>query len=182
VITDAGKGLERGVKLAREARRTAAESAEDAAAMPLQMRLGVFHTQRELQRVVHGKWQRAARQLDAATDADHKGTPSKQRGRASRGVAQHARRVWQKAERCFDEAVQTEGVVKRVALAVFRPDGGLNDRPWAQEQLREATKPLAGPEWGKVRRLLSDERTLHSLDWLHEQLTEAVEDQRQREA
>ena len=51
-----------------------------------------------------------------------------------------------------------------------------------QEQLREATKPLAGPEWGKVRRLLSDERTLHDLEWLHEQLTEAVEDSLRREA
>jgi hypothetical protein len=183
VITDAGKGLERGVKLTREARRTATEGAEDAVAMPLQMGLDVFHTQRELQRVVHGKWQRAERQLDAATEADHKVAQSKQRGRDARGVAQQARRAWHKAERCFDEAVQTEGVVRRVAiaLAVFRPDGGLNDRPWAQEQLREATKPLAGPEWGKVRRLLSDERTLHYLDWLHEQLTEAVKDPRQRE-
>ena len=64
------------------------------------------------------------------------------------------------------EAVQTEGVIKWVetALAIFRPDGELNDRQWAQEQLREANKPLAGPEWGKVRRLLSDERTLHYLD------------------
>ena len=103
---------------------------------------------------------------------------SKQHGRAARGVAQHARRAWHKAERCFDEAVQTEGVVRRVAmaLAVFRPDGPLNDRAWAQEQLREATKLLVGPEWGKVRRLLSDERTLYYLDWLHEQLAEAVED------
>ena len=126
VITDAGKGLERGVKLAREARRTAAEGAEDAAAMPLQMGLDVFHTQRELQRVVHGKWQRAERQLDAVTEADHKVAQSKQRGRDARGVAQQARRAWHKAEQCFDAAVQTEGVVRRVAiaLAVFRPHGG----------------------------------------------------------
>jgi hypothetical protein len=76
-------------------------------------------------------------------------------------VAQHARTAWRKAEQYFDEAVQTEGVIKRVemALALFRPDGGLNDRHWAQKQLREATKPLAGPEWGKGRRLLRDERT-----------------------
>ncbi len=76
-------------------------------------------------------------------------------------------RAWRKAERYFDEAVQTEGVVSRVAmaLAVFRPDGQLNDRAWAQAQLQEATKPLTGPEWGKVRRLLSDERTLYYLDW-----------------
>jgi hypothetical protein len=63
-----------------------------------------------------------------------------------------------------------------MALAVFRPDGQLNARAWAQEQLREATKLLVGPEWDKVQRFLSDERTLDDLDWLHEQLPEAVED------
>jgi len=88
VVTDAGKGLERGVKLAREARRTAAEGHEDASARPLQMGLDVFHTQRELQRVVHGKWKRAERQLDTATEADHKLAQSKQHGRDARGVAQ----------------------------------------------------------------------------------------------
>jgi hypothetical protein len=62
VVADAGKGLERGVKLAREARRTEAAGPENAATVPLQMGLDVFHTQRELQRVVHGKWQRAERQ------------------------------------------------------------------------------------------------------------------------
>ena len=67
------------------------------------------------------------------------------------------RRVWQKAERCFDEEGQTEGVVLRVAraLAVFRLDGELHERQWVQEQWREATKPLAGPEWGKVHAALA---------------------------
>jgi hypothetical protein len=51
-----------------------------------------------------------------------------------------------------------------------------------QAQLQEATKPLTGRDWGKVRRLLSDERTLHYLHWLHVQLTEAVEDALRREA
>jgi hypothetical protein len=176
VIADAGKGLERGVQLTNEARAPKGES--------IAMGLDVFHTQRELQRVVHGKWKRAERPLDTATEADHKVAQSKQRGRDARGVAQQARRAWHKAERYFDEAVQTAGVVRRVALAlaIFRPDGELNDRQWAQAQLQEATKPLTGPEWGKVRRLLSDERTLHYLDWLHAQLTEAVEDPLRREA
>ena len=178
VVIDAGKGLEQGVKLAREARRTAAEGHEDAAMVPLQMGLDVFHTQRELQRVGHGKWKRAERPLATATEADHKVAQSKQHGRDARGVAQPARRAWHKAERYFDEAVQTEGVVRRVAmaLAVLRPDGKLNNRAWAPEQLHEATKLLVGPEWGKVRRLLSDERTLYSLDGLHAPWAEAVEE------
>jgi hypothetical protein len=134
VITDAGKGLERGVKLARAARHTVAEGHEDASVAPLQMGLDVFHTQRELQRVVHSKWQRAERQLDTATAADRKVAQSKQRGRDARGVAQQSRAAWRKAEQYFDAAVQTEGVIQRVemALAIFRPDGELNDRQWAQ--------------------------------------------------
>ena len=67
---------------------------------------------------------------DTATETDHKVAQSKQRGRDARGVAPQARRAWQKAERCFDEEVQTEGVGLRVAraLAVFRLDGELNER------------------------------------------------------
>ena len=60
VIAEAGKGLERGVKLAKAARAAAPQG--PAVARPIQMGLDVFHTQRELQRVVHGKWKRAERQ------------------------------------------------------------------------------------------------------------------------
>jgi hypothetical protein len=60
VIAAAGKGLERGVKLAKAARAAAPQG--PAVARPIQMGLDVFHTQRELQRVVHGKWKRAERQ------------------------------------------------------------------------------------------------------------------------
>jgi hypothetical protein len=50
VITGAGTGLERGVKLAHKAR--VAEAHAPAGAKPIQMGLDVFHTQREIQRVV----------------------------------------------------------------------------------------------------------------------------------
>lgn len=59
VIADAGKGLERGVKLANEARRTAAKDHEAAVVMPIEMGLDVLHTQHELQRVLHRKWKQA---------------------------------------------------------------------------------------------------------------------------
>jgi hypothetical protein len=59
VIADAGKGLERGVKRANEAR--AAKAHAPAVAKPMQMGLDVFHTQRESQRVVHGHGRRAER-------------------------------------------------------------------------------------------------------------------------
>jgi hypothetical protein len=184
VIADAGTGLERGVKLANAARSAEAQGQADTAAMPIEMGLDVFHTQRELQRVVHGKWRRAERQLEAAAAADTKVAQHKQRGRDARGVARQAWCAWHKAERLFDEAVAAEVCAERIetALGVFQPQGGLNDRQWAQAQLDDATKQLPGQEWGKVRRLLSDQRALTHLDWVHTQLAQAVAEPLLREA
>jgi len=61
VIADAGKGLERGVKLAQAARKAEDEAHEEATARPLAMGLDVFHTQYEFQRVLHQKWRQAER-------------------------------------------------------------------------------------------------------------------------
>jgi hypothetical protein len=76
-------------------------------------------------------------------------------------VAPPARTAWRQAARSCDAAVQTEGVVSRVAmaLAVLRPAGTLHERAWAPAQWQEATQPLPGPEWGKGRRVLRAERT-----------------------
>jgi hypothetical protein len=170
VITDAGTGLERGVKLANAARA--------AAAQPIAMGLDVFHTQHELQRVLHSQWRRAERLVETAAQADAKVAQSKQRGKDARGAAQQAWRAWRQAERVFDAAVLAEAAAERVemALGLFRPEGSLNDRQWAQAQLHDAIAQLAGQEWGKTRRLLSDQRTLTHLDWVHEQLAQAVEE------
>jgi hypothetical protein len=59
VIADAGTGLARGVKRANEARAAAAHA--PVVARPIQMGLDILHTQRALQRVVHGPWRRAER-------------------------------------------------------------------------------------------------------------------------
>jgi hypothetical protein len=184
VVTDAGTGLERGVKLVNEARATEVEGQEATAARPIQMGLDVFHTQHELQRVLQCKWRRAERQLEAAAQADATVAQSKRRGQDARGVAQQAWRAWQKAERLFEEAVQAEAAAHRIetALAVFRPDGGLSDRQWAHTQLHDATALLIGQEWGKVRRFLNDQRTLNHLDWVHAQLDQVVAEPLLREA
>jgi len=132
VITDAGKGRERGVKLANEARRAETEGQEPTTSRPMEMGLDVFHTQYERQRLVQRKWRQAERLLDAATEAEAIVVQSKQRGRDARGVAQQARRAWHKAEHLFDEAVLAETIAQRVevALGLLRPEGRLNDRQW----------------------------------------------------
>jgi hypothetical protein len=183
VVSDAGTGLARGVKLLNEARAAAPEPGQ-APAEPVQVGLDVFHTERERRRVVSRRWAQVEKLLDTAAQADQQVAHAKQRGIDARGAAGRARGAWGKAERAFDEAVQVDTAVEgiRAALAWVRPDGQLNDRVWAQAQITAALGALAGDAWGKVRRLLNDARTLNHLDWMHAQLEQAVSDPLLREA
>ncbi len=171
VVSDAGTGLARGIKLLNEARAAAATE-------PVQVGLDVFHTEREMQRVVGRRWARAEKLVEAAAQAEQQVKDAKRRGIDARGAAARARAAWGKAERAFDTAVQVEAAVERIkaALALCRPDGQLNDRAWAQQQITEALGELAGDAWSKARRVLHDVRTLNHLDWMHDQLAQAVPD------
>jgi hypothetical protein len=185
VVSDAGTGLARGVKLLNEARAVAAAAEpEQPAVAPVQVGLDVFHTEREMQRIVGRRWAQVEKLVDAAAQAEQQVEEAKRRGIDARGAAARARAAWSKAERAFDAAVQVEAAVERIkaALALLRPDGRLNDRAWAQQQITEALGELVGEAWSKVRRLLGDVRTLNHLDWMHEQLAQAVPDARLREA
>lgn len=184
VLADGGKGLERGVKLANATRQAQVQDPALPSTPPITMSLDVFHTQRELERVLHRQWSHAERQLEVASEAEAKVDQYKQRGRDARGVAGQSWRAWRKAERLFDEAVQADAAVAQinVALAWFDPDGTLWTRASAQAHLRQASEHLPGQPWNKVRRVLRDERTLSHLDRLHEQLTAAVSEPLLREA
>lgn len=184
VLADGGKGLERGVKVANATRQVQGQDAVLASPSPITMSLDVFHTQRELERVLQRQWSQAERQLEAASEADSKVEQAKQRGRDARGGAGESWRAWRKAERLFDEAVQADraGAQITAALAWFGPEGTLWTRARAQEHLRQASEHLAGPQWNKVRRVLRDERTLQHLDRLQAQLSAAVSEPRLREA
>jgi hypothetical protein len=63
---------------------------------------------------------------------------------------------------------------------VFRPEGHLNDRAWAEQQIALALPLLSGREWSKVRGFLETKETLTFLDRLHRQLHEAVPEDRLR--
>ena len=60
------------------------------------------------------------------------------------------------------------------ALSWCAAQGRLSCRQTAQAQLDEASQQLHGDCWSKVKRLLSDERTLRHVDRLHAHLTAAV--------
>src|SRR5947208_14001034 len=63
VIAAGGQGLERGVKLANAARCTQGEATEPVARQAMTRGLDVFHTQRDVERVLQHQWNQAERQL-----------------------------------------------------------------------------------------------------------------------
>ena len=184
VIADGGQGLERGVKLANAARSAQGEAAETVSSQAMTMGLDVFHTQRERERVLPRQWKQAERQLETASQADAKVERYQRQGRDPRGVSGVAGRAWRKAERLCDQAGNAQEAVQQIAaaLAWFDAQGQLSCRPTAQAQLDEASQQLRGDCWSKVKRLLSDERTLRHLDRLHEHLTSAVSEPVLRDA
>ena len=184
IVCDAGTGLARGVKLLNEARAAGAPDLEHSPVAPVRVGLDVFHTEREMQRVVSRLWVGAARLLEGASQADAQVAQAKRRGIDARAAAGRARAAWRKAEGAFDEAVQAEAATQRItaALALCRADGQLNERLGAQQQITEALEELGGHAWSKVRRLLNDPRTLNHLDWMHERLEQVVPEPLLREA
>src|SRR2546430_7228146 len=118
VIADGGQGLERGVKLANAARCAQDEASETVSSQAMTMGLDVFHTQRELERVLQHQWKQAERQLDTASQADAKVERSKRQGRDPRGVSGVAGRAWRKAERLFDQAGDAQEAVQPIAPAL----------------------------------------------------------------
>jgi hypothetical protein len=177
VVSDAGTGLARGVKLLNAARAAAPEPGE-APVAPVQVGWDVLHTEREMQRGVSRRWAQAEKLLDAAAQADQQVAHATQQGIEARGAAGRARAAWGKAERAFDASVQVDTAVEglQAALASVRPDGQRKDRAWAQAPSTAALGTLVGEAWDKVRRLLNAVRTLNHLDWMHAQLEQAVSD------
>jgi len=184
IIADGGQGLARGIKLANAARCAQGEAAETISRQAMTMGLDVFHTHRELERVLQRQWQQAERQLAMASQADTKVERYKRQGRDPRGVSGVAGRAWRKAERLCDQAGNAQEAVYQInaALAWFDAKGRLYCRQTAQAQLDEASQQLQGAYWSKVKRLLSDERTLYHLDRLSAQLTAAVSEPVLRDA
>ena len=183
VVADGGQGLERGLKLANEARSQTQEPEAEPPA-PITMGLDVFHTQREVERVLQRLWKQVESQMETAAKADAKVAQAKRRGQDPRGLAGSAGRAWRKAERLFEEAVQAQEAVEQIqgALGWFDASGHLYTREQAQQALDEATPLLQGERWKKAKRMLSDVRTLSHLDRLGEQLRLAVPEPMLRDA
>jgi hypothetical protein len=173
VTADAGTGLQAGIAAVQQERQANGKPA-------LENGLDVFHTTHEARRVLRQSWSHVDRSWEQAEAATRRVEQAQRQGQDARGVAAVARSAWKKAEAAFRQYERSEAGWKMAhgALSVFRPEGHLNDRAWAEQQIALALPVLSGREWSKVRGFLQAKETLTFLDRLHRQLREAVpEDQ-----
>ena len=77
--------------------------------------------------------------------------------------------LWVKVVNSFERYETIEAAWKHaaVALAVFRPDGQLNDRAWAEAQVADALPALVGRAWVKVVNHLRTPESFTFLDRMH---------------
>jgi hypothetical protein len=167
VACDAGSGLRSGIAQMQQHQR-------DTGGVPLEKGLDVFHTKREAHRVLAVLWKQLERAWEKAEQAERKLNRAQRQGRRLHGLTHSVNKAWEKATKAFQRYEKREAVWKRVesALELFRPDGQLNDRAWAREQVVWALTRLPEREWAKVRRLLQDTESFTFLDRLHAQLVQ----------
>jgi hypothetical protein len=175
VMADAGSGLQAGIAAMPQER-------QEKDLPPLENGLDVFHTTDEARRVLRLGWNRVERLWEQAEVASRRVEQSQRQGQDTRGVAAVARSAWKKTEAAFApyERAEAGWRLAHGALAVFRPDGSLNDRAWAEHQIARALPILSDREWSKVRGFLQTKETLTFLDRLHRQLRGAVPEDRLR--
>ena len=128
------------------------------------------------------QWRKVEAAWARAEKADQRLRDGQSHQRGGRSRAQKA--AWDDVQWLFNYYERLEAAWKRAkaALALFRPDGKLNDRAWAEAEIEAACRVLVGPSWTKVRSLLRDERSLAWLDRVHEQLAKAEPRKEVREA
>jgi hypothetical protein len=167
VACDAGKGLQSGIAQMQQHQ-------VDSGQVPLEKGLDVFHTKKEAQRVLNIFWRRTDRYWLLAEKATRACDRAERQGRNTSRLKAIANKAWKKAFLAFELYEKREAAWKRVepALDVFRGDGQLNDRAWAEAQVAWALPRLPGKEWSKVRGLLTCVEAFTFLDRLHAQLGE----------
>lgn len=171
-IADGGTGLQSGLKQLNERR------ASQPGAPLVEVALDVFHTQQEALPLLIRNWKSAETLWETAAAADRGVARCQTRGQDARAASNKARAAWDKAESAFHQAQSLDDVWQRAsaALSVFRADGSLNDRSTAAADLAAVVEQLPGEAWAKVRRMLTDDRTLTFLDRMHRQLADPAVD------
>jgi hypothetical protein len=167
VVRDDGTGLGKGVRLDRARRR--------AAGLPdLDDTLDVFHTFREGGRALKKSWGAATRALERADAARKKLDRLGRQGRSRQGHGTATHRLWDQAERIWDQAADAEAAWKRArsAFEFFTSDGRLNDRIRAEVVVAATLPDLSGQAWAKTRRWLLRRESFTFLDQVQRRLAE----------
>jgi hypothetical protein len=177
VTSDAGSGLQAGITQLQAHQRAAGQ-------VPVEKGLDVFHTKQAAQQALRVAWTRVDRAWHQAEAADRALKRARWQGRSERKLTRQRDEAWSKAFAAFKSYEKVEAAWKRVApaLDLFRPDGQLNDRAWAQEQVAWGLSRLKGSDWSKVRGLLQNQESFTFLDRLHDQLDQLSLSQTLREA
>jgi hypothetical protein len=180
-IVDGGSGLRKGLVLVQPVWQHEAPLLPP---LPLHSDLDNFHIQQEGPRALRRAWQAAEHLWGAAEAADRDVAQADRRGQQKSGPVKRARVAWAKAERAFHTAEQRESAWRGAvaAVALFRPDGRLNDRAGAEAEIAAAVAALPGARWAKTCRMLQDVRALTFLDRVAEELAEAEPRAEVREA
>lgn len=120
-------------------------------------------------------WRKVEAAWDKAEKHDARLKAAEQCRRDRRGPLAKARAAWREVERLWAWYERWEAAWSRLkaALALFRPDGRLSDRWWAEAEITAACAALPGPRWQKVRQMATDQRMLGFLDRLQTQLEQA---------
>jgi hypothetical protein len=162
-IVDGGSGLRQGLDLVQQAWQ---EEAPLLPPLPLHSNLDNGHIRQEGEQALRRQWQAAEHLWVAAEAADRKVAQTNRQGTKKSGPVKQALWAWVKAERAFRTAEQRESAWKRAvaALELFRADGRLKDRAWAEAEIAAAVAALPEERWAKTRRLLQDVRALTFLD------------------
>ena len=150
VLADAGTGLQAGIAAVQQQRQQDGKP-------PLENGLDVFHTTQEARRVLRQIWSRVERLWEQAEAADRRVAQAQQQGHDARGAAVAARCTWKKTATAFQQYERSEAgwKIAHAALQVFRPEGRLNERPWAQEQIARrcpSCRGASGPRSGTTSR------------------------------
>ncbi|QEH37383.1 hypothetical protein OJF2_59730 [Aquisphaera giovannonii] len=165
VVADAGRALQAGIATVRELRAAGGGAALDST-------LDVFHTVHRAREALGPARHRERRAAEAYEAADRKVEKARRRGVPAQAAAGEAKSAWRKVEAAIGraEAMEATWGLLSEALEVFRPDGRLNDRAWAEARVAEHLPELAGKEWDGVANHLEGPTSFTFLDRLHADL------------
>lgn len=169
-ISDGAQGIAAAVQQTAQLRRES-----DPLASALEHGLDLFHTTQDVQRVLAQAWRGVEPLWEKAETCDSEVERDKKQGVDARGSASTAHAAWSRAIAALERVERLELAWGRcrAAFELFRPDGPLNDRVWAEAEIKAGVSELTGPEWRKVRNYLTDRRSLAFLDRMHQRLAAA---------